>query len=174
MLISAVIPTLRCYLFGEGWRPAFAGRRKRLVQQRFERVGCPTAINGLHRGFQGPIQAREVTLGDLLAKQGFDRGGQGGPWDPRLPSPVLGKLQWPGFLLCLAMTRQEQPFSDCCALWSFIRKTDQVSGISTGITLLPWRRQMRKSSSRVKMTASLCSSERRTRQASASDIGRSR
>ena len=47
--------------------------RKRLVQQRFERVGCPTAINGLHRSFQGPIQAREGTLGDLLAEQGFDR-----------------------------------------------------------------------------------------------------
>ena len=64
---------------GEGERgDAFAGRRKRIVQQRFERVGCPPAINGLHRDFQGPIEAREVTLGDLLAEQGFDRGGQGG------------------------------------------------------------------------------------------------
>ena len=36
------------------------------------------AINGINRDFQGPIQAREVTVGDLLAEQGFDRGGQGG------------------------------------------------------------------------------------------------
>ena len=57
---------------------ALAGRRKRLVQQRFERVGCPTAINSLHRDFQGPILARKVTLGDLLAEQGFDRGGESG------------------------------------------------------------------------------------------------
>jgi hypothetical protein len=49
-----------------------------LIQQRFERVGCPAAINGLHRDFQGPIQAREVTLGDLLAEQSFDRRGEGG------------------------------------------------------------------------------------------------
>jgi len=53
---------------------ALAGRRKRLVQRRFERMGCPTAINGLHRDFQGPIHAREMPLGDLLAEQGFDRG----------------------------------------------------------------------------------------------------
>ncbi len=36
------------------------------------------AINGINRDFQGPIQAREVTVGDLLAEQRFDRGGQGG------------------------------------------------------------------------------------------------
>ncbi len=62
-------------------RNAFAGMRKRLVQQRFERVGCPTAKRGLHRGFQGPIHTREVTLGDLLAEQGFDRGSERGCHD---------------------------------------------------------------------------------------------
>lgn len=57
---------------------AFAGMRKRLVQQRFERVGYPTAINGPHRDFQDPSHARQATLGDLVAEQGFDRGGKSG------------------------------------------------------------------------------------------------
>lgn len=39
----------------EQWREvdAFAEMRKRLVQQRFKRVGCLAAINVLHRDFQG-------------------------------------------------------------------------------------------------------------------------
>lgn len=90
-MTAAVIPTQRFGLFCEPWLGtvglisvpqwreghAFARMRKRLIQQRFERVGCPAAINGLHRDLQGPIQTREVTLGDLLVEQGFDRGGQG-------------------------------------------------------------------------------------------------
>lgn len=59
-------------------RNAFAGMRKRLVQQRFERMGCPKAINGLHRDFQGPIHAWKVTVGDLLAEQSFDWGSERG------------------------------------------------------------------------------------------------
>jgi hypothetical protein len=87
-MITALIPTQRFGLYCEPWfgkvglmsvpqwreGHAFARMRKRLIQQRFERVGCPAAINGLHRGFQGPIQAREVIVGDLLAEQCFDRG----------------------------------------------------------------------------------------------------
>jgi hypothetical protein len=67
-MIAAVIPTQRFGLFCEPWLGpvglisvpqwrevnAVAGRRKCLVQQRFERVGGQTAINGLHRSFQDP------------------------------------------------------------------------------------------------------------------------
>lgn len=93
-----------------------------LIQQRFERVGCPTAINGLHRDFQGPIQAREVTLGGLLAEQGFDRGGQGavmGPSDAfacagQAPTARLPRV--PGYEQRTAAT-----LSDFCSMKSFLR-----------------------------------------------------
>jgi hypothetical protein len=85
--------------------------RKRLVQQRFERVGCPLAINGLHRDFQGPIQAWEVTVVDLLAEQGFNRRSEGGNHGPsysfacagqapkaRLPRVADDDKKWPAIL----------------------------------------------------------------------------
>jgi len=133
-MTAAVIPTQRFGLFCEPWLGtvglisvpqwreghAFAGRRKRLVQQRFERVGCPTAINGLTRDFQGPIQAREVTLGYLLAEQGLDRGGQGGRHGT-LGFLGLRRASSNGPAASCARLRQEKAaiLSDGCSLSHF-------------------------------------------------------
>lgn len=101
---------------GEGERgDAFAGRRKRIVQQRFERVGCPTAKHGLHRSFQGPIHARKVTLGDLLAEQGFDRGGQGGLMGPSSSFACAGQAPMARLLRVPTTTREGPPFCQTVA-----------------------------------------------------------
>lgn len=99
---------------------AFAGTRKRLVQQRFERVGCPTSKHGLHRSFQGPIHAWKVTVGDLLAEQGFDWGGKVAVMGPSYSFACAGQAptarlsRAPGYDKTRAAI-----LSDSCSLTSF-------------------------------------------------------